>query len=402
MSCDLSDPNISQAYKEFLQGSINWMLLGYNDTRDVISLYGKGTGGVSEFATQIKNEVLFGLVRFERVCILIQHISEQAGGVRRARGLVHGRTVANVLKDHDMQLIIGKTSELSETNLRSKIKSSNLDEIHDEGDAMIEDTLPTPAVTPNHSSASPPLSRDSPSGQPAVATHAPLLPQYQAGRLDSGMLGSPLLDSPVATLPSASTEAESRKPQGLAVQESPLEPIPSETRMANGSGSLAPSANNSPRPGTSHLPANNNRNYFGQQNVPKEELQASISDKFLQEELAKRLTLKERIDNDHRGPQNDHCGFIAVQGGRSCYWKRRWFVIRGATLYLYTSETSFSPTDALELRELVDVPRDAEADVLIPNSFFLDFQAQGPFFFYADSSADKARFFQQVAQVANI
>ncbi|KAJ1915147.1 hypothetical protein IWQ60_008547 [Tieghemiomyces parasiticus] len=413
MSCDLSDPSIMVAYQEFVGGhSTNWLLLGYNDTRDVISLYSKGTGGVTEFASQVKNEVLFGLVRFEKVSILIQYISEQAGGVRRARGLVHGRAVANLLKDHDMQLIVGKVSELSETNLRSKIRSSNLDEVHDDSDV-----LPTPAATPAYpatitppsATASPPRSFTGHPSPSAATSHAPLLPQPQTSpfRADPAAKGNAMMvDTPVAPIPSTATEVESRKPQGLAYQQSPLEPVPNETKLSNGGTSLTPSASSSPRPSTKGLPHNSNgssRNLYGgvTSPVPALELQTSVSDRFLEEELAKRLTLKARIDDDTmRGKDNAMSGFIAVQGGKSYYWKRRWFVIRGSTLYLYPSETAVSPSDALELRDMADYPRDAEADVLIPNSFFLEFRSQGPFYFYADSADLKAEFIHLVAKLA--
>jgi hypothetical protein len=76
------------------------LIAGYRDTKDVISLYEKGTGDFNEMRTKIleKEEVLFAFIRVEGKFALITYISDKANGVRRARALVHGRAVAAVFK----------------------------------------------------------------------------------------------------------------------------------------------------------------------------------------------------------------------------------------------------------------------------------------------------------------
>ncbi|KAJ1963712.1 hypothetical protein IWQ62_003135, partial [Dispira parvispora] len=240
MSCDLSDSNILQAYTEIVNGQgTNWLLLGYNDTRDIISLYGKGSGGLGEFVTHLRSEVLFGFLRFDNTNILIQHISEQVSGVRRARGLVHGRAVANLLKDHDQQIIVSSAGDLREDTLRSRIKSSNTDEAGD-NETMTDDA--PRATSPKPTVSSPTFSPTSSSPTTGSHLQPPAQPSY-----------SGVVDAPVAPLPSAEAEAESRKPRGMQVQQSPLEPIPAESTPQTGSGSLAPSTSSSPGPSISNI-----------------------------------------------------------------------------------------------------------------------------------------------------
>ncbi|KAJ1658774.1 hypothetical protein IWQ61_002043 [Dispira simplex] len=389
MSCDLSDSSILQAYTEIVNGQgTNWLLLGYNDTRDIISLYGKGSNGLGEFVTHLRNEVLFGFLRFDNTNILIQHISEQVSGVRRARGLVHGRAVANLLKDHDQQIIVSSAADLREDALRSRIKSSNTDEAGDT-EAMTDDA---PRATSSNPTVSSPMFSPTPS-VPATVSHLqpPPQPSYSA-----------MMDAPVAPLPSAEVEAESRKPRGMPVQQSPLEPIPAESTHQAGSGSLTPTTSSSPHPSISNLTTATNGHHQHHVYVPSpiRELKPVVDSKYLEDELAKRLSLKARIDDDKmQGNQVTMTGFIVVQGGSSCYWKRRWFAIRGSTLYLYPSETSVSPTDALEIADISRSPQYAEEEVLIPNSFLIEFRGSGPYYFYADSPDIRREVIDNIAQI---
>ncbi|KAJ1977507.1 hypothetical protein H4R34_003553 [Dimargaris verticillata] len=391
MSCDLSDPSIIQAYNEVVGGEVtNWLLLGYNDTRDVISLYGKGTGGLAEFASQIRNEVLFGLLRLDKVNILIQHISVQVSGVRRARGLVHGRAVANLLKDHDLQLIIASAAELTPSNIRSKIKSSNIDiDIDDEGwdegvsqplqqspkpastkssssqqlaaSPSSDDALPTPVATPIHHtsspksvSASPPLPR----GSPAASTNGATSPVAEPVVIST----PPTADSPVVPLPP--TDVEDRQPYGLPLRKSPLEPVPADAGSPVGNRSLTPSTSSSP-----HMRASSG---YQHPDISSAELNNTISDKFFEAEMAKRQTLKAQLEKDtKRGQDCTLSGFVVVQGGNSC---------------------STSPTDALDLKRVLGSPQNAEEDVLIPNSFQVDFHHSGTYLFYTDEPELKMTF----------
>ncbi|KAI8977422.1 hypothetical protein BDF20DRAFT_566505 [Mycotypha africana] len=121
--CDLTDPRIVETYTAIVEGSpVNWLILGYNDTRDVISLYSRGSEGLSEFRNHLTDEVLYGFVRIEHKCILITWIPQQVSGVRRARALVHSRSVATFLKHHHTQITASTLEDLNEVSLQTRLK----------------------------------------------------------------------------------------------------------------------------------------------------------------------------------------------------------------------------------------------------------------------------------------
>lgn len=70
-------PNLRarECYSGMCSGSCR-MLLGYHDTRDVVSLYGKGAGGLQEFLANLKDEVLYGFLYLEGRRILINYVNE--------------------------------------------------------------------------------------------------------------------------------------------------------------------------------------------------------------------------------------------------------------------------------------------------------------------------------------
>ncbi|CAJ0645127.1 1480_t:CDS:2 [Entrophospora sp. SA101] len=89
MSCDLSDPAITVAYEEIINGQdTEWLILGYNDTRDKISLYSKGSHGLEGLRSNLKDEVLYGFIRIENKFVLLTYVSEQVSGVRRDSSLL--------------------------------------------------------------------------------------------------------------------------------------------------------------------------------------------------------------------------------------------------------------------------------------------------------------------------
>lgn len=76
------------------------MVAGYHDTRDVISFYGKGPGEFNEMRDYMlaHDEVLYGLTRVDGRLVLITYASESCNGVKRARALVHTRSVHQLFK----------------------------------------------------------------------------------------------------------------------------------------------------------------------------------------------------------------------------------------------------------------------------------------------------------------
>ncbi|KAJ2804861.1 hypothetical protein H4R21_001476 [Coemansia helicoidea] len=83
MACDLSDPKIAEAYGRILSSDgIDWMVIGYGSTRDRLSLYASGDGGVAEMALQVPDEIAFCFVLFEGSRVLVTHVSEKIRYVR--------------------------------------------------------------------------------------------------------------------------------------------------------------------------------------------------------------------------------------------------------------------------------------------------------------------------------
>ncbi|KAJ1961602.1 hypothetical protein GGI12_003156 [Dipsacomyces acuminosporus] len=133
MACNLSDPQISEAYTRIVNGDgINWyvsysrseegMVIGYGKTRDTLSLYATGNGGITEMALNVPDEVVFAFLIFEGSNVLVTHVSEKISGVQRARGLAHQKTVASYFEQHDITVNASKPSELTPAMLRDKTR----------------------------------------------------------------------------------------------------------------------------------------------------------------------------------------------------------------------------------------------------------------------------------------
>lgn len=60
----------------YISPSLSRLILGYHDTRDKISLYTKGSGGVDELRANLKDEVLYGFVRIDNHYALLAYVSE--------------------------------------------------------------------------------------------------------------------------------------------------------------------------------------------------------------------------------------------------------------------------------------------------------------------------------------
>ncbi|KAI9359505.1 hypothetical protein BD770DRAFT_342893 [Pilaira anomala] len=121
--CDVNDPRILNAYQAITEDEpTDWLLLGYKDTRNVISLYASGFNGLSEFREHITNEILFGFVRVDDRFIHITYVPDSVSGVRRARALVHSRSVANKLELSHAQITASSLSDMSDANIRTRLK----------------------------------------------------------------------------------------------------------------------------------------------------------------------------------------------------------------------------------------------------------------------------------------
>lgn len=71
-----------------------------------------------------KEEVLYVYFKLERKLCLITFLSEKVYGVKRARALVHGRMVANFMKDSNAIWTVPSSVEFTEENLRHQLHIS--------------------------------------------------------------------------------------------------------------------------------------------------------------------------------------------------------------------------------------------------------------------------------------
>ncbi|EIE82535.1 hypothetical protein RO3G_07240 [Rhizopus delemar RA 99-880] len=98
--CDVSDPRILNAY--------------YSITEDEpINC---------EFRDSLTNEILFGFIRVEDKFILVTYVPDSVNGVRRARALVHSRSVAQICQLSHAQITASSLADLSDSSIRTRLK----------------------------------------------------------------------------------------------------------------------------------------------------------------------------------------------------------------------------------------------------------------------------------------
>ncbi|KAF9508160.1 hypothetical protein BS47DRAFT_1350734, partial [Hydnum rufescens UP504] len=91
-------------------------------SRDKLSLYASGDGGILELQKQLHGDVFFVFLREDRSFILISFVPEDISGVRRARALVHSRAVGSLFKAHHAAWTVTKPESLTVDAIRSKLK----------------------------------------------------------------------------------------------------------------------------------------------------------------------------------------------------------------------------------------------------------------------------------------
>ncbi|KAJ1819673.1 hypothetical protein IWW57_000986 [Coemansia sp. S610] len=78
MSCNVSDPKISEAYSRILSyDDLDWMIIGYGASRDTLLLYSSGNKGVAQMSASVPDEVVFGYIMFEGSGVLVTHVSHK-------------------------------------------------------------------------------------------------------------------------------------------------------------------------------------------------------------------------------------------------------------------------------------------------------------------------------------
>ncbi|KAG2178674.1 hypothetical protein INT44_001827 [Umbelopsis vinacea] len=343
MSCNLQDPKILEAYSEIIDYEpTDWLILGYNDTRDVISLYNKGTNGLRD---HLREEVLFGFLRLDDRFILITYISEQVSGVRRARALVHGRAVATMMPVHNAQMTATMPSELSDTNINTKLKVG-------------ENRVPGKSNSRPQSMSK----RNSMRIQSGSAGFIPSSPVPSENAQPSPESG--ISEEPEIIEHEDAAQAEERYQEELRQQQEERErreQLLEEERIR-------------------HEQEEAERRAFAlaeeqkRQELEEQERRAAQEEaqRRAREEEAKRAqeALKRQLEEAERNGNTLLTGYVSVLNEHCPFWKRRYFTIGSSNMLLYRDEGDQRNAQVLplspqttEIRHLI-----GDHDISIPNA----------------------------------
>ncbi|KAF7723256.1 hypothetical protein EC973_002149 [Apophysomyces ossiformis] len=396
--CDLSDSRIIETYTAIVEGdATDWLILGYNDTRDVISLYSKGTRGLrqvdkitlwfylmnddnSEFRDNLSDEVLYGFVRVDDRFILITWVSEQVSGVRRARALVHSRSVAALLKLHQAQITASSLNDLSDANIRTRLK-------------LGENQVPNrsrPNSLSNNKRAS--LSARRQSSSP---TSTP----------DRTMSPSPVTDQEPTTEPESFVEAserlsdedDERNEQENEEEKKRMEEekrrIAEENRKRAEAEAEAKARAEAEAKQRAEAKARVEEEARARAEAEAKKKQAeeearAEEERKKQAELEKQQ-LQRRLLEAEKNKDVVLAGFASVQPSNSPFWRRRYFLIRGKSLLLFRDELDKSPITVIDLGQVTRLSAiDAEEETFVPNAFVLNTQQDESYQMFADDKKD--------------
>ncbi|KAG0322325.1 hypothetical protein BGZ97_007413 [Linnemannia gamsii] len=385
MSCDLTDPAILEAYQDIISGTpTNWLILGYHDTRDKISLYSRGTGGIDELTSNLKEEVLYGFVRIEDRFALLAYVSEQVSGLRRARALVHGKAVGALFKASSVQINTSSLAELTEERVRTRLGLID-------GPPTPEASSPVMPSTPVAPTGSPvPAPRPATPVSPAHVAPAPSSPAFAPAPVAAPVAAAPIaIDTvvqSVAEVPSSPSPIRTGSPRsGLSTPrtERQLEIEAAERKVREEMERQRRAEAAKRQRETEEREAREQELFAQKQALELERKRKEESDRIAREAMKKQLIEMERL----RG--SGLSGYLTIQVAGSPFWKRRFYVMQGQTVSLYRDEIGRAPIMELKVGGQVVHIADASLDVLIPNSFRIDFKNGDSHYFFSDSTKDK-------------
>lgn len=376
MSLDLTDPTILQVYDSIISGqAINWLLLGDLSSDDTLSLFACGKRGLKDMVEHLTKEILYGFLRFENYFVLISYISDQVSGVRRVKGLVQARQLATLFKEHQVQLSVSSIGEITEAKIRARI--SLMDETYHKKTphSSIEDG----SIDQNHLTSlldgrksvhfykKKPTPPPVPEFTPMTIHLKPTLSQ------ELGQSIEPKSESKLASRIAAfegSKKIDLKSPDKTFERNSIIKIKDKANEKAFDYSSLSIDSEGMARALTPPL------------------LTPPDSEKLVA--LQTPLRISDPITISHPSPSNvSLAGYVSVQTGNSSFWKRRWFMLKKNSLYLFHEQKDKYPIIAIDLSDTIETLEDAEEEVLIPNSFKLQLQYSGCFFFYLDDLALK-------------
>ncbi|KAG0223424.1 hypothetical protein BGW42_005902 [Actinomortierella wolfii] len=392
MSCDLTDPAILEAYQQIISGTpVNWLILGYHDTRDKISLYSKGTGGLEELKSNLKEEVLYGFVRIEDRFALLAYVSDQVSGLRRARALVHGKAVGALFKQSHAQINSSSLAELSEDRVRARL-------------GLIEGPpTPDPSGSPNMPSSPAPVAAPRPvtPNSPATPNQYSNMPSTPAAEIENPATPSPVsTPAPVSTTPPPSSSPVAPASPAVApaspASAGPIQTHPTRTRTERQKEiEAAERRAREEMERQRQAEVAKRQRETAEREAREQELLAQKQAQELERrrkeeaERAAREAMKQQLMEMERLRGAGLTGYITIQNAGSPFWKRRFYIMRGQVLSLYRDENDRAPVAEMRLGGQVAHIQDASLEVLIPHSFSVDLVSGETHYFFSDSAKDK-------------
>ncbi|OBZ90320.1 Drebrin [Choanephora cucurbitarum] len=400
--CDLSDPRIVETYTSITEeGETNWLILGYNDTRDVISLYSQGTGGLSEFRDHLSDEVLYGFVRVDDRYILITWVSEQVSGVRRARALVHSRSVASLLKLHNAQITASTLNDLSDANIRTRLKL---------GDGQLSARKSSSSLSQKRASRSIP-SPSSPVPPPVDIPQQPTYQQQDDEFVEANETLSPtpattkqLVEEPVQEIDNSlalqrqQEQERVEKEKALAKQKQEeeekqqqaalLKKQKDEEEKQQQAALLKKKRDEEERQQAALAAEKEAKRVAAEKEaaLKRQEEEQRLKEKMEAERLAEeKKALQRRLLEAEKNKDIILSGFVSVQPSTSPFWRRRYFAIKGKSMALYRDELDSNPVAVLDLSSVVRLSNvNVDIETFVPNAFVLETKQNGSYQLFAD------------------
>ncbi|CAG8811619.1 10369_t:CDS:2, partial [Racocetra persica] len=288
------------------------LILGYHDTRDKISLYSKGSGGLDELRNNLREEVLYGFLRIENRFVLLTYVSEAPARWSTAEPLAH-----------QIQINASTPNDLTEANVRNRLK------------------LGEPAERPN-SPPGPKRSQTLPGTPPAGS---PVQPQVPV--------------SPVS--PKQQPQPDSGNDEALLKQESERRAAEDAERLAREKGERDAVAQRKVAEQVAREAAQR-RAAEEAEKKKQEAADQERREKAAAEAKAKaELERKNREEAERKRNEELRNKFAELEKSGK-FWKRRFFELRGKTLYLFRDETDKLPISKLELDGQVTGVTDAQSE----------------------------------------
>jgi len=108
----------------------DWLLLGYGTSKKTLQLYGRGSGGVTDFLEGLRNEVQYGYLRVgygennRAKFVFVVYVPDGLSGMAKAKANMHKPHVDSFLKYYHIQLNITTPEELTDDVIQAKLKAA--------------------------------------------------------------------------------------------------------------------------------------------------------------------------------------------------------------------------------------------------------------------------------------